>query len=239
MPAGGSLSGGGGAAGSRRGGGGSSAANARQTDIVWFEAVLETPAAITGADAEKETPDDALRRMLGMSSWDPKPVLLYFHSDHEEKKEAKPWAEQCKQIDDEKVARWSGLYHFVEVDMDKSEKKLLERFGAGEGPSFAVLDQDLNVKSTSATIGSAKKFAGYLQATVKKHFTEYWGEVQTRLDEQKDALKEAKSLEKKKDITGALMRVREVTRSRLRIGSFYDDAVKMDASLTKKMTQGG
>ena len=129
--------------------------------------------------------------------------------------------------------------HFVEIDRDKSEAKLLERFGAAEGPCFAVVNQDLEVKTTSGVIGSSKKFASFLQTTVKKHFTEYWGEIKVRLDEQKDALKEAKSLEKKKDITGALMRVREVTRSALRIGSWYDDAVKMDQKLTKKMTNGG
>lgn len=201
--------------------------------------MLETPAAVTGADAEKESEDDALRRMLGMSEWDPKPVLLYFHSAHDTKDQGKPWREQCKQMDDEKVARWSGLYHFVEIDRDKSEAKLLERFGAAEGPCFAVVNQDLEVKTTSGAIGSSKKFASFLQTTVKKHFTEYWGEIKVRLDEQKDALKEAKSLEKKKDITGALMRVREVTRSALRIGSWYDDAVKMDEKLTKKMTNGG
>ena len=231
----------GGGTGGRRGGGGGSAANARQTHISWFEAELKTPAAITGSDgAEKETEADALRRMLGMSEWDPKPVLLYFHTAHDGEGDAgKPWATQCKQIDNEKVARWSGLYHFVEVDMAKSEKKLLERFGATNGPSFAIVNQDLEVVTTSATIGSAKKFAGFLQSTVKKHFVEYWAEIQVRLDEQKDALKEAKSLEKKKDITGAVMRVREVTRSALRIGPFWDDAVKMDKKLTRKMTDGG
>jgi hypothetical protein len=237
---GGSISGGGGAMGSRRGGGGGSAAAARQTHIAWFEAELKTPAAITGADgAEKETEADALRRMLGMSEWDPKPVLLYFHSEHEEKGVGKPWADQCKQIDDENVARWSGLYHFVEIDRDKSEAKLLERFGAGAGPSFAIVNQDLEVKATSAEVGSPKKFATFLHSTVKKQFSEYWGEIQTRLDEQKAALQEAKSLAKKKDVTGALMRVREVTRSSLRIGSFFDDAVKMDTKLTKKLTNGG
>ena len=40
-------------------------------------------------------------------------------------------------------------------------------------------------------------------------------------------------------ITEAVMRVREVTRSTLRIGSFYDDAVKLDKKLTKKMTDEG
>lgn len=224
----------GGGAGRRGGGGGG---ESRQTFITWHETALTAVAAITGEDGAEHTEADQIRKMLQMSEWDPKPVLLYFHRSHddEESDAGKPWKKQCSQIDDENVARWAGLYHFVEIDIDKSDEKMLERFGAAEGPSFAVVSQDLEVVKTSGALGSAKKFAGFLQSTVKADFEEYWSTIQERLDEQKDALREAKSLEKKKDVVNALSTVRGITRSSLRIGSFFDEAVKLDAKLTRKL----
>jgi hypothetical protein len=224
----------------RRGGGGSGSAESRQTYIYWHEAALKTPAEVTPKEGEEAVQEaDLIRDMLGMSEWDPKPVLLYFHREHDEESEnadaGKPWKKQCGEIDDEKVARWAGLYHFVEVDVDKSEEKMLERFGATTGPSFAIVNQDLEVVATSTAIPNAKRFAGFLQTTVKSHFEEYWTTIQERLDEQKETLREVKSLEKKKDIVGALSALRTITRSSLRIGSHFDDAVKLDAKLTRKM----
>ena len=227
--------------GGRRGGGSGGGATARQTFIYWHEAVLKTPAEVTPKQEGEETASEAdlVREMLDMSEWDPKPVLLYFHREHDDAAEnadaGKPWKKQCSELDDEKVARWAGLYHFVEVDVDKSEARMLERFGAGEGPSFAIVNQDLEVVAKSTAIPNAKRFAGFLQTTVKSHFDEYWATIEARLDEQKDALREAKSLEKQKDIVGALSKVRAVTRSTLRIGDHFDDAVKLDGQLAQKL----
>ena len=58
--------------------------------------------------------------------------------------------------------------------------------------------------------------------------------VQERLDEQKETLREAKKLEKEKDFEGALSRVREVTMSNLRVGSFWEDAVQDGKRLERK-----
>jgi hypothetical protein len=235
MAIGGSAPSAGGGAG-RRGGGGGGGGEARQTYIYWHETALTKVAAITGEGGDEITEADQIRKMLQMSEWDPKPVLLYFHRAHDEPEQGKPWRKQCSQIDDEKVARWAGLYHFVEIDVDKSDEKMLERFGAGEGPSFAVVSQDLDVVKTSGAIANAKKFAGFLQSTVKSEvFAEYWATVQERLDEQKDTLREAKALEKKKDVVAALAEVRSITRSSLRIGAHFDEAVKLDTKLTRKL----
>jgi len=52
--------------------------------------------------------------------------------------------------------------------------------------------------------------------------------------EQKKALAEARALAKKKKFQKALDKVREVSSSDLRIGSFWDDAVNEAAKLARK-----
>jgi len=224
----------------RRGASTGGADASRRTYIHWHETALTTPAEVTPREGEGKVEEaDAIRDMLAMSEWDPKPVLLYFHRGHDDEDgdAGKPWKKQCQQIDDELVARWAGLYHFVEVDVDKSEAKMLARFGAAEGPSFAVVNQDLEVKATSAAIPNAKRFASFLESTVKSQFEDYWAAIQERIDDQKESLREAKSLEKKKDVVGALSAVRSITRSALRIAPFFDEAVKLDEKLTKKLAE--
>ena len=234
-------SGGGGGRGRATGGG-----EQRETWITWFEAKLELAKAITpkeGEKTEKVSETERIRRAFGMSEWDPRPTLLYFHYPHDEedldKKDAhgKATLSQCKKLDDEKIARWSNLYHCVEVDMSSSETKLLERFGASEGPSFAIVNRDLEVIATSKPCGK-KQFVSLLKSTLPK-FKEYWKEVQTRLAEQKQAVKEAKALEKKKELERALTRYQEVRGSDLRIGKWYDDAVKDAQRLERKIADGG
>ena len=169
-----------------------------------------------------------------MSEWDPKPVLLYFHFEHEDGQLGSTSAKQCKKFDDERVARWSHLYTFVEIDVAKSDPTLLKRFGALDRPSFTVVNQDLEIIKQSPILSSSKAIAGFLKSTVQKGFPEYWKTVKERLDEQKATLKEAKSLEKQKDYEGALSRVREVTMSNLRVGAFWEDAVQDGKRLERK-----
>ena len=195
-------------------------------------------------DADEVTLDEHLHSASSQSSeWDPKPTLLYFHHNHDIDEDegeklspaGKASLQQCKSLDDEKVARWSQLYRFVEVDVPSSERELLDRFKAGDGPSFTVVDQDLKVMASSGSLGSSKAVVSFLSTTLKKRFPEYWSTVQVRLDEQKKALKDARSLEKAKKFDEALDRVREITGSNLRIGKQYDDAVKLGSSLQKKL----
>ncbi len=234
-----SFGGGGPRAGGRTGGGGGGDAG-RLTFIAWKEATLKKPGAVTGGKAGEEQPDEAdlLRKMLHISDWDPRPTLLYFHRDHEDEEDkdsGKPWAKQCKELNDELVARWAGLYVFVEVDMANSDAEMLTRFGAGSGPSFAVVSRELEVSATSGPLTSGKKFAAFLERTVETQFSEYWSDVAKQLDEQKEALSEAKRLEKAKELDAALDRVRQVTRSTLRIAPFFDDAVKIEKKLAERL----
>ncbi len=215
---------------------GAAADAGRQTYINWKEAALTGPAALTGDGApEALSLDEHLKQLLGVSEWDPKPTLLYFHRDHEEGKENRAWDKQCGDFNDESIARWSQLYRFVEIDVAKSDAALLERFGMGEGPSFSVLDRNLEVVAKSGALVGGKKVVGFLQSTVKAKFDALWKDVSERLDAQRALLTDAKDLEKAKNLQGALDKVREVTRSWLRVGEFYDDAVREEARLVRKL----
>lgn len=216
-----------------------------ETGIVWIEAKLKAPTALTGERTEEDeiTLEQHLHRLLQSSEWDPKPTLLYFHHDHDvdeeegEKltKEGKASLKQCGSLNDETVARWSQLYRFVEVDVPGSDADLLERFQAGDGPSFTVINQDLEVVARSDTLSNSKAVVSFLKTTVKKGVPEYWKTVQERLDAQKKALDAARAMDKKKDYLDALDKVREVTSSSLRVGEHYDEALELGQKIRKKI----
>ena len=224
--------------GAKSGGG-----NSRQTYIQWFEAKLELAQAITpkaGEKIEQVSETERIRRAFGMSEWEPKPTLLYFHFPHEEDDEAKTSVgkltkKQCKDLDDENVARWSRLYHCVEVDMGSSHAKLLKRFGAGEKPSFAIVDRDLKVIAQSA-LTTKKGFVSMLEKNLPK-FTDFWKSVKEQLDEQKTALAEAKKLVAAKNLKAALEKYHIIRTSNLRIAKWWDAAVKDAKKLEKKLHQ--
>lgn len=189
-----------------------------------------------GEQIEQLTEEQRLSAALYISEWEPKPTLLYFHIEHDDAKLGKASLDQCKALDDEKVARWSQLYNCVEVNVAESSDELLQRFGYEAGPSFAVVDNTLNVVATSKAIGSSKKFNSFLQKTLKSHFGEYWKDVQEQLDEQKKLFQEAKSLARKKDLERARDRLHEVRISTLRIGDWWDDARKEAERLDRELT---
>ena len=188
-----------------------------------------------GEEVKELTEAQRLAGVLNVSEWDARPTLLYFHVDHEDAKLGKASLDQCKTLDDEKVARWSQLYNCVEVDVAGSSADLLKRFSAGDGPSFAVLDNELNVVATSKAFGSSKKFNAFLQKTLKTNFAEYWAGIQEDLDEQKKLFKEAKALARKKDLERARDRLHEVRISTLRIGDWWDDAKKEAERLDREL----
>ena len=225
--------------GPSRGGGrgrGASTGTSRKTFIEWKDSVLTKPGVATLREGEEAVSEaDQLRKMLCVDSWDPRPTLLYYHRNHFEPGEATAWAKQCKHFDDEEVARWAQLYVCVEVDIDKSDKEMLERFGAQEGPSFAIVDGDLKVRAKSGVLGSGKKIEAFLKATAKKEFPKYWEEIEGRLDEQKKLLSEARALMKKSEFQEARDRVRDITQSQLRIGKTYAEALKLETKLAREI----
>jgi hypothetical protein len=181
-----------------------------------------------------------MRRAFGMSDWDKRPTLLYFHYPHEEKPQVALASgaaskKQCKNLNDETVARWSTLFHCVEVDMSSSHAKLLEKFGAGEQPSFAIVTKDLKVVAKSAVVNK-KGFVALLKK-VAPEFKSYWKNVQERIKLQKTKLADARKLAKSGSEEKALLRYREIREDGVRIAKSWEPAraaaEKLEAKLLK------
>jgi hypothetical protein len=190
------------------------------------------------------SPDDRLRKTLRVGPWDTSPTLLYFHTPHEDlqKHELKGAAlhslRQCKAFRDEQVARWLMLFHCVEVDMGKSDAKAAERLGFKEGVVFSIIDSDLNVLASSKTIPESETVASFLKTTMKSESCKkWWTNVQTRIDEQKQALENARALVKQDKLKEALEGYRQVLNSQVRVGEFFDEAAKEFTKLERKAEQ--
>jgi hypothetical protein len=182
--------------------------------------------------------DEHLRGLLEVHALDPRPALLYFHYDHEGDAAKSPLGKasrrQCNVLDDEQVARWSYLYRCLEVDVVGSEAALLERFGAGKGPSFAVVDGGLEVVARSEALGDSKQMAAFLRTTLAGKLPAYWAEVEGQLAVQREALAEARRLEKQRRYRDALEQYELVSRSQLRVGDFWDTALEATRDVEKK-----
>jgi hypothetical protein len=225
-----------------RRGGGTSVESKRDTFITWFDATLTKPKVITpssGESVENVSEKEHIQKLLHMSKWDPRPALVYFHYEHEEDEAGaanKAAKAQCKALNDEKIARWTELYICVEVDVAKSDADMLRRFGAGDAPSFAIINRDLEVVAQRPVTKSAKELVAFMRSTLTSQFAEYWKDTEVRLDEQREALKTARKLAKEKKLQEALEQYDLIRRSRLRVGDFFDDAVKEAKKLEKKLT---
>ena len=98
-------------------------------------------------------------------------------------------------LNDEKVARWMGLFHPVEVDLRKSDPALAKKLGAGDKPSFVIVDHDLKILAQSAVMPNAKRVVTFLQSSVKTKCGKYWASVKKRIDAQKKVLFIAKQVQ--------------------------------------------
>jgi len=195
-----------------------------------------------GEEAETVSETERIRRAFGMTEWDPRPTLLYFHFPHEDDGQkrlvaGKETLKQCRELDDGKVARWSNLMNGVEVDVTDSAKELIKRFGVEDKPCFAIIDRDLNVIATSKAT-SRKNFIAFVKKALPK-FEAYWQTIEERLTDQKQSLEEARAFVKKKDLRRALNRYQDVRTSDLRIADFWDDARKEADKLEKKIHEEG
>jgi hypothetical protein len=190
-----------------------------------------------------KTLDDHLRETLRIHRMDPRPAFLYFHWPHETDPDskAKPGpdgrrsSKLCDLLGDDAFTRWGSLVRCIEVDASMSDAKILERLGVGEGPSFAIVDERLEVVARSGAFGSAKGAAAFVKETLASKCGEYWKSVQARLEEQKKALAEARSFAKRKEWRESLARYDLIRRSDLRIADFFDDAVREAADVERKL----
>ncbi len=236
------------------GGYGSPATTGGDTDRTktrWRSIYLTQPKAVTGGDEGTKPPDadgtddieSRVRSLLRIRKAETRPTLVHLHVSHygDEAAPTTPAAvlkkqeKQCLAIDDEIVARWARLYRLVRVEIDKSDPALLRHFGDATGPRMVVVDAGLHVVESAPPMRRSRDIAKFLESSVKKHFKPYWGRVEERLERQEKALQEARDLAKKKDLKGALDRALVVSRSSLRIGDHYDDAVRLTNDLRRKL----
>jgi hypothetical protein len=208
-----------------------------------MDLVLPAPTAVTGDNGEslssgEKSADDRLRRLLGVSEMDPRPVLLYFHYPHEEDErlssEGRISKKQCGSVDEEKVARWCLLYRCYEVDMGRSDRKSAERLGAGPGTSFAVVNWKLEAVAKSGPMTKPEAVMKFLEDGLRVGFADYWKDVAKRIDEQKALLAEARKLADKKDWKAAKERYDQIRTSEFRVYDDWDDAVTEANRVTDK-----
>ena len=220
------------------------------SSITWHEVRLTAAPVVTpkeGAAGSAVPPtdgDDHLKKLLRVHRMDPRPTLLYFHYPHEDVEKpgasGKASRKLCRMLAEEAFARWGLLVRCFEVDAENSDAKVLERLGVGEGPSFAIVDENLAVVAKSGSFVNAKTAAAFVRDAVTAKFQEYWKAVSARVEEQRKLVAEARALAKQKKFDEALTRYDTVVWSDLRIGDFFDDACKewAEVSKEKKKTDG-
>jgi hypothetical protein len=191
-----------------------------------------------------ETPEEQLQRMVKVSKWTPGLTLLYFHTPHEDLDKSKlvgaaaATFRQCKTFHDEQVARWLLLFHCVEVDMGASDAKTAERLGCKDGALFSIVDQDLNIVTTSKAIATTDSVALFLKKTLQSEpCAKQWALVQAQIDEQKKAVEKARALMTKEKFKEALEQYRLVLDSKVRVGECWDEAAKEVAKAARKAEQ--
>lgn len=226
------MSGGGFSAGGGAGRGSGTGTNEKRevvSPIQWQEVQLQPAAAITPKEGEKagKTGDEQLAETLRIHRMDPRPTLLYFHHEHEdiEKPDAAGRATKklCEMLADDAFTRWGLLIKCVEVNVAKSDAKLIQRLGAGEGPSFAILDHKLEVVAKSGAFATPKLAGIFVRDAVTTSFPNYWKELNRRIEEQRKVVAEARALVKEKKLEDALTRFDSVIFSDVRVGDFFDD----------------
>jgi hypothetical protein len=228
------------------------------SSITWNEVVLTAAPAVTPKEGEKSpgggtgsggtgdggAGDEHLRKLLRVHRMDPRPTFLYFHHPHEDVEKpgaaGKASRKLCRMLAEEAFARWGLLVRCFEVDAEKSDAKVLERLGAGDGPSFAIVDENLAVVARSGSFVSAKTAAAFVRDAVTTKFPAYWKSVAERVEEQRKLVAEARTLAKQKKFDQAVARYDAVVWSELRIGDFFDDACKewVDATKEKQRAEG-
>ncbi len=205
---------------------------------------VKPPKVVTGKKADPKPVDEAeerqehLLRSLKVAGGDTRPLLLFFHWDHEHEELGKPQTKQCRVMDDEKVARWAGLFHCAEIDVEDSDAKLLKDLGLGEKPSFAIVTNELKLVTTATELNTSRKVVGFMKdALAAEPLQAYWKTVEEELQHQQDSLKKARKLLKKKELLDAHDLFESVRFSEVRIGKFWEDAVTDYEDVAKKIKQ--
>jgi hypothetical protein len=175
------------------------------------------------------TRDEHVRHCLRMDeakAWgDQRPTLVYFHWPHDDTPAGKMTEKMCGQIlDDEQAARWGLLFRCVQVDMSRSDEGLAETLGAGNRPSIVILNEKAEVVKHIKAPRNSRALAKELESALKK-MPETWGAIESKIDAQKEKMKQAEALLRKEEWKAALRLIDEVRRSDLRVDDVFDQAV--------------
>lgn len=204
----------------------------------WTNLKLTAAPVITGG--KQITEEEHVRALFGLKRSDLRPVLVYFHHPHTQAKPdaaGRESAKQCPIMKEEMVERWAMLFRCYEVDVDQSDANVAERFGAGKGASYALLDAKLQVIARSEDFEDGKSAIAYLTTTLPAKFPDYWKTVQATVEEQRAAVEEARKLIKKDKLSEASARYEPLTVSTVRIADFYEVAFREAKALEKRLLQ--
>lgn len=221
----------------------------RIAEVQWLEVKLEAPKTVTLTEGDKtpgESEDEYLRRLFRIHPMDPRPVFLYFHYGHEKDPKSKAPVsaagkaseKQCGVMADAKFIRWGPLVRCIEVDMDRSDARIAQRVGLGDGASYAFVNEKLSAVAKAEDFADGAAAAAFIEKAIKTHYADYWKTLEERIAEQKVTLAAAKELEKQKKLDEALDKYREIVNSDLRIADFWEDTYKDAEKLAAKLKSG-
>jgi len=128
-------------------------------------------------------------------------------------------------LDDEDSARWGWLFRCVQVDMAKSDARLVELLGAGDKPSFAIVAKDGTVVAHVPAMPTAIKFQKALKDALPK-FPDYAKTVERSLAAQDASLEKARAAVKAGHLAEAKPIYDQLRWTKVRVGPQFDLAVK-------------
>ncbi len=201
--------------------------------------------AVTPADgsapAAAPTPREHVRQSLGMDvaekAGDQRPTLVYFHWPHEDPVNGKTVDLLCKKVlNSEQVARWGRLYRCVQVDMSSSDPKLTSLLGAGDKPSFVVVDDNALVGARIPALPTASKMEKALEAALRR-FVPAWKKLEEDLADQDKDMALAKKFLKADRPKDALPLLDRIRYGDVRVGDQFDAAHALAKELEARLAR--
>jgi len=204
---------------------------------VKIDRIRATTAGDDGKGGEPvRTPLEHVRHALGLDdAKDARPALVYFHWPHQDPKQGKTTETLCGRVlDDEDSARWGMLFRCVQVDMAKSDEKLVELLGPGDKPSFALVAQDGTIVARIPACQTALKFQKAMKEALPK-FPEYAKSVEKSLASLDASLEKARATVKAGELAEAKPLYDQLRWTKVRVGPQYDLAVKEGWDLDQRL----
>jgi hypothetical protein len=220
----------------------------RSTWFDWTDAKIDriratTPGDAAGASstpAKETTPLEHVRHCLGLdeAKGDERPTLVYFHWPHDDPRNGKTSDLLCGRVlDDEDSARWGWLFRCVQVDMAKSDPRLVALLGAGDKPSFAFVDREGAVVARLPAVTTPQKFQRGAKDALAK-LPAYEKTVQKALADLDASLAQARAAVEEGRLADAKPLYDRLRWTKVRIGPQYDLAVREGWDVDQRLASG-